>query len=463
MLGTMLGSRFLRAATATILLTAPDTIAQPAAPESAPAEPPAVTAPACTRGEKSAIAELACELTRSLGELPNGALVASSSLQSDTELDAPEALGDRIAAVVAGTLGRGARAARGAAGLSRARALASVAGTLIHLRPSIEQGELRLVADVYPVPKSFWDRVRDPTPSPVAHAFASRRLDAEVRTFLPPVPLLAREVTKASSPESQPVALACEDVDENGSLELLVVGRRHIRLGRIRNAQLTVHASAEWSELSPVAQSPLREPIASAAIAPGAHIDVGISDRAQAIRLDPALGRAQSVGRRLPWPDGGCSRFDGIALAQQRVPCHAGDATPTWIDFGHRTDAIAATRLVGPDGRLRSVAAGRIANTDTVVLRDGEGHRAQLQGVGAQLALGDVDGDGQPELISGASTLSPEGDAMLVHTWMNDGSVQERLRLAVPTGVYALAVCPPESTGAAAVAIATRGGIWMVR
>jgi hypothetical protein len=463
MLRAMRSSRFLRATAAIVFLIAPDTTAQPAAVETAPPEQPEAEASACSRGKASAIAELACELRRGLGELPNGALVASGTLQCDTRLDDPAALGNRIATVVAGALGRGARATRGAAGLSRARALASAAGTLVHLRPSVEQGELRVVADVYPVPKNFWDRVRDPTPSPAAHAFASRRLDAEIRTFLPPVPLLARKVTKARSPEPQPVTLSCEDVDDNGSLELLLVGRRHIRLGRIRNAKLAVYASAEWAELSPIAQSPLREPIGSAAIAPGAHIDVGISDRARAVRLDPELGRARTVGRRVPWPDGGCSKFNGVALARKRVPCHPGDASPTWRDFGHRTDAIAAAELIGRNGRLRGFAAGRIANSDTAVLRDSEGRQARIQGVGAQLALGDVDGDGQPELVSGANTLEPKSDAMLVHTWMDDGSIRERLRLAVPTGVYALAICPPESTGAAAVAIATRGSIWIVR
>jgi len=463
MLRAMRSFRFSRAASATILLIAPNAITQPAAPAAAPAEQPVAAAPACSRGEKSAIAELACELGRGLGKVPNGALVASGALQSDTKLDAPEPLADRIAAVVAGNLGQGVRAARGAAGLSRARALASAAGTLVHLRPSIEQGELRVVADVYPVPKSFWDRVRDPTPSPSAHAFASRRLDAEIRTFLPAVPLLAREVSKAVSPETHPVALACEDVEGNGSLELLLVGRRHIRLGRIRKAKLAVQVSVEWTKLSPVAQSPLREPIGSTAVTPGIHVDVGISDRAQAVRLDPSLAPAGSVGRRLPWPNGGCSRFDGIALAPKRVPCHPGDATPVSPDFEHRTDAIAGTRLVGRDGRLRSFAAGRIANTGTAVLRDSDGRQVQLQGVGAQLALGDVDGDGQPELVSGADTLKPEGDAMVVHTWMNDGTVRERLRLAVPTGVYALAVCPPDSAGPAAIAVATRSSIWIVR
>jgi hypothetical protein len=313
------------------------------------------------------------------------------------------------------------------------------------------------------VPRNFWDRVRDPTPSPAAHAFASRRLDAEVRSFLPPVPLLAQKVLKAKSPERQPLALACEDVDRDGSLELLLVGRRHIRLGRIRKNEFVSHASAEWTALSPVAQSPLREPIGAAAVYPGAHIDLGLSDRARAIRLDPGLQLKQSIGRRLPWPDGGCSKFDGIALARQRVPCHAGDAALPWADFGHRTDAIAGASLVGRDGRRRSYAVGRIAGADTAVLRDSLNRTAQLQGVGAQLAVGDVDGDGQPELLSGANTLKPEGDAMLIHTWLDDGSVRERLRLSVPTGVYALAVCPPESLGPATIAIATRGSIWIVR
>jgi hypothetical protein len=97
------------------------------------------------------------------------------------------------------------------------------------------------------------------------------------------------------------------------------------------------------------------------------------------------------------------------------------------------------------------------------VLVDDRGRRARISGVGAQLAIGDLDGDGQPELVSGSDTLDPAADALVVHTWQDDGKLVERLRIGVPSGVRAVAICPPESAGQAPIAVATGDGVWIVR
>jgi hypothetical protein len=419
---------------------------------------------ACTQGQASALSEIACELANELAAIPSGSLVASAPTGSTTPLKQPGRFERRLAEVVAGRLRRGAKAAAEAMNLAVARGQASGNGTLLHLRATIADGKLRVEADVYPVPAKFWDRVRDPRPSPVFHAFAERPLDAEVRSYLPPVQLVARETIKAKSPEHQPVALACADVDDDGSTELVIVGRRGIHLARIRQASVQPFASQQWTELSSVAPAPLREPIGSVAVHAGRYLDVGISDRAFAVRFDPRLEPIEKVGRRVPWPGGeGCSRFVGLVVGPQLHRCVDADDAPPLQTFGWGTDAIASQALVGPDGELHHYLAGRIANKAEVRWVDDTGRQAMVQAVGAQLALGDVDGDGLPELVAGTNTMKKDQDAVVVRSWEPDGSVRERLRVEVPLGVAAVAICPQPETRPAPIAVASGSEIWIVR
>ncbi len=444
------------------LLGANAALAAPPAGAPAPGPPPGSPhKQACSHGQNSAISEIGCELSNSLGAVPARALVVAAPLASETKLENAALLGRRITRVVAGALGRQVRAHDEPAGLARARTLASEAGTLVYLQPHIARGQLQVTADEYPVPHNFWDRVRDPEPSPVRHAFASRRIDAEIRSFLPPVRLVVGHIDKASSPERNPVALACAELPGQTGLELVVAGRHGIHLGRIRSGRMISRASVAWTALSPVAPFPLRQPLGAIAIDHG-HIDVGISDRAQEVRLGPELEPIARVPRRIPWAPGGCVRFSGVSLATNIGPCMEGDGGVTLPGFDSPADAVAGALIVGRDGKPHRFRAERVFNHSVALLRDDRGRTARVDGAGAQLALGDVDGDGQPELLSGADTLDPLADALIVHTWLDDGRVVERLRLAVPDGVRALAVCPPEDEGRAPVAIATGDSLWIL-
>lgn len=418
---------------------------------------------ACTAGRQSALVEIACELDASLGEFPADLVVVSAPLGAPGNIERSASLTGRLAAIVAGRLGPRTRAVPEPASLGQARGLASQAGTLLYLVPRLENGELRVTADVYRAPVKFWARVRDPAPSPVLHAYASRRLDPELRSFLPAVPLVAREIVKASSTEGMPVALACADVDLDGAVELLLVGRKTIQLGRIREQRFHPLRTVPWSSLSPIAQSPWRDPVASIAVWPGSHLDLGSSDRAHAIRLTPELGVTERFGRRVPWPQGGCSRFAGLELSPEIVPCDRRDGPPPLRFFGAAIDALAGAQLLDPRGRLLWVVAGRVANTAEVWLKDEDRREARLAPVGAQLALGDVDGDGIPELVSGSATLDPRQDAVVVHSWARPNQLVERLRVPVEGGVQAVAICPTEGLGSAPLAIATQRGVWIVR
>jgi hypothetical protein len=94
---------------------------------------------------------------------------------------------------------------------------------------------------------------------------------------------------------------------------------------------------------------------------------------------------------------------------------------------------------------------------------DDTGRSVRIPGAGGQLALGDLDLDGAPELVSSSDTRAPSSDVLTVRSWGTDGVVRERFRLAVPDGIRALATCPSEDARAAPIVVATGSGLWIVR
>ncbi|HEV8246084.1 MAG TPA: hypothetical protein VGP93_09965 [Polyangiaceae bacterium] len=416
---------------------------------------------ACTQNTRAALGEIACEIAAALGPAAQGAIVVAAPLATDLEPNDPERLVSRMGTLVAGALGGSARAAAHTATLQEARRLAQGAGPLVYLSPRLTRERLEVSAEQYPVPRRFWQRVKNPSPGASAHTFAARALDAELRSFLPPVPLVARRTDKARGPDPDLVALACGDTDGDGSSELVVVGRRRISVGRVRAEQFKVEKSMSWNDLTPIAPSPLREPISSAWVARAGVIEIGSSDRAEAVRLDAALAKTASLGRTLPWPGGGCARLEGLALSTDR--CAADTSETQWPPFQTPIDALAGASLSLRDGGRRLVRAGRNSQDASVTLVDSSGAKARLERAGAQLALGDLDGDGSPELVSSIDTLEPKDDAIVVQSWQPDGKLKDKLRIAIPAGVRAIAICPFEGAGIAPIAVGTSEGLWIVR
>jgi hypothetical protein len=387
-------------------------------------------------------------------------LVVSAPLTADAKVSA--GLGSRLAKLIAAALGKGARSVGEPATLGHAQTMASQAPALVYLVPKLVGGELRVTADAYRVPRRFWDRVRSPLPVPLMHAFASRRIDAEIRTFLPPVPLVARRVDRAVSPEKGILAVGCGDTDDDGALEIVVAGRHQILSGRVRAGQLVPNAVAAWNDLSPVAPSPLRLPLGSISIHPNGAIDVGITDRASGVRLDGKLALRARMNGRLPWPGGGCAELGELAL-RGFGPCLPSDSVTPNPELDQPWDALGGARITTRNGETRIVHAARRAGEAKAELVDDRGRRAEVVGVGAQLGLGDLDGDGQPELLAGTNTLDPANDALVVYTWQDDGRVRERFRLPVPKGVRAIAVCPPESSGPLPIVLGAGDEIWIAQ
>jgi hypothetical protein len=125
-------------------------------------------------------------------------------------------------------------------------------------------------------------------------------------------------------------------------------------------------------------------------------------------------------------------------------------------------DAMAGTRYSDVSGQLVTAWAMRDPEDQTLWLADDRDNRAKLPNVGAQVALGDLDRDGYVEVLVSENTLDPKADALLVYTWQPEGLVS-RYRLPVPSGVSAIAVCPPEDLGLSPIAIASDKSLWVVR
>jgi hypothetical protein len=449
--------------------------AEKAPKEAAPSPPPAPRRP------RAALSRIVDALARDLEKAPQGALVVASPLVSDTPAPKGAALAVSIAAQLAGRRGKGAWARGEPASLPLAREAARNEAGLIYLAVEIAGGQLRVTADAYPVPKTVWSRVREPEPGPIDHTFAAAPVDAEVRGFLAPIPLVTVSVDRAKNFESDVVALACGDVNADGALEIVSVSRRRVSTVRLRGGKVSPVASRSWPELSPVHPSPLREPIGFATLAErgttidgepteGTFIDVALTDRARSVRLD---GKLQVVagftGVALPDGEGTmCVRNWGLLMTGAVGPCAPSDPPTVNPSVGGQYDAAASAELISPLGDPFVVWAGR--ERGVVEIRDSAGGKVFGESGGAQLAVGDLDQDGDPELISSLDVLNPLEDAVVVRTWprtaaagSKESKLRERFRIPAAAGVRALAVCPPDGPGRAPFVVATADEIWVVR
>jgi hypothetical protein len=414
-----------------------------------------------------ALATLTPELAKALGSVPAGTVVVAAPLVSDQPAPKGDELAVRVSAQLAGKLGNSVRAHPQVAPLAVARAVAGRSSALVFLQLEVAKGELRATADVYPVLSNGWDRLRNPAPPPKAHGYANAPLDAEVRSFLPPVMLEQAQVHKAKLDEPDVVALGCGDVDVDGGMELVVVSRARVQIGKLRAGKFTPTRSAAWSTIASKWPVPLREPLGGAfVIGTGerrGHVLVGTTDRG-GVEIDETLAtRAPLAGIPVTGEGGGgcasvsveASAFEGLV-----VPCIGApkaDVAPLFTPPAPRYDAFAAADVVGKDGSVRQVVAAREPG-GRLKLKRGDAQQI-LEGAGAQIALADLDQDGVPEII--ASSENGE-DALTVWSW-DAAQLRQRLKIPAPAGVKALAVCPPEARGVPALVAAVGGEVWVVR
>ena len=405
------------------------------------AGPAAAPPTACPIAERVLLRELGCELDKTFGSLGADVAVAIGPVKSDRPVEKLVEFSARLGRSVATRRRRPGVKLLGAPTLVEARALAKNAKLLVFVTPEIVGGELRATADEYPVIHGFWDRVRSPAPDAVAHAFATRRLDGEVASFLPKVPLVTTRTDRSPLPSTDVVALTCGASNAAGGLELVSVGRRKIQLGQRPKRCVRAEHGDELVDL-----------VARCA-EPTARADRRGRPRARATRrgrLDRTAPRAFCCRRRLPRSRSSAAKFLSPGSAVSFEP--ASLSVPRRLALPGRA----------PDERRRARRHRCLREHDDD-RRYGSGtdrrrvpkcerphrHAPRRRGTygtrhrsGAALALGDVNVDGEPELITSLDTLNPAEDRLVVSSWGSDGAMHERLRVPAPDGVHAIAACP---------------------
>jgi hypothetical protein len=281
------------------------------------------------------------------------------------------------------------------------------------------------------------------------HGFVEAPLDAELRALIPPPPLVVSEVLKLKAPERGIVALACGPLGSDGGQELALVSRGSVRVGRVVGRTFSERKRAAWSALSAVAPAPLREPIASAEITAQGALRVGLSDRKDGLELSrelSVLGRFEGL---MPAPGGGCVERSSLGVLARFQGCSGpgtGRTQPTTLD------AFAGV----PDAQLgRDLVSSKLS-----------GARPELaqatNRVGAQLAMGDADSDGNPELAYSADTLEGAKDRLTLVT-LQGNKLTPRFELPAPS-ISAVAICSQrEGPGMAMLVLATGDELWLVR
>jgi hypothetical protein len=394
---------------------------------------PSAPSPKC-QASQGALALLSCALAEQLLPAASGARVNVIDLKSDRELPAPDALRERVQSAVAKALGPSKTGAE--------RGKLSV-----ELKLEKSGGVLRVSAELRRA-TGLWQRVRHRKPDSERHAFVEVALDQELRALIPPPPLVVSETIKLKAPERGIVALSCGALGSDGGQELVLVSRSNVRVGRIVGRAFAERQRSAWSALSPIAPAPLREPIASAEITPQGTLRVGLSDRRDALELSRDLTVLRRFEGALPVPAAGCVARSALGFSSQESPCGVKPATAAALTL----DAVAGARGVWLG---RDLATSQLWTSQRGLLPNGT--RA-----GAQLALGDADSDGSPELAFSADTLEAAQDRLTLVTWAQ-GKLTPRFALAAPA-ITAVTICTQrEGAGMAPIVIASGDELWLLR
>lgn len=440
--------------------------AQRAAP---PTKPETTASPLPARPARAGLEDLAHALALALGPVPKGARVVGAPLKTDADTPRKDALVARFVSRLGSALG-GAAPVDKPATLAEARAAAGHAAAVVFVELEIVKGELRATADVHAPQANVWDRLRQSAPPPSAHAYAAAPIDAEIRSFMTPVLLERAQVRRAKHAEgAEVVAIGCGDVDGDGGLELVLVSRAAVTLGKVVGDRFVVTRQAPWPRLAARAAVPLREPIASVLMSPKGHageIWLGTTDR-HGVVVDGSLTARRALAGipiagadacALPLAEAGA--LDGALVACEADPKAAGRSPDVVVHLPEtRFDAGGSLTLVSATGAPARVAFARAPAGTLRFGAEGTTSTRTLEGAGAEVALGDLDLDGRAELAFSAGG----GDETVTIATVTATGFETRLRIRADEPVRALAICPPEERGVPVLAVAFATEVWLVR
>lgn len=408
-----------------------------------------------------AIVRIATQVASDIGAVTPDTIVAVSPIASDIPAPKADDLANRIAAQIAGRLS--AHAHPQPVALSVARGLSGKAASLVFVQLEITKGELRATADLFPVVSNGWERLRNPLPGPRAHSFVGVPIDAEIRTFLPPIVLEQASIHKVKHEEGDVLAVGCGDLDADGGLEIVLASRQRIAVTKIKAGKIALVKSAPWKDLAYAAPVPLREPLGTMTVAHD-EIRVGITER-YAIGLDASLTPRRTLSGPplpgsdaciLPAPEHDAFEGGGVTCTLPKAGAKPAElfAMPT-----PRFDGAAGLELAGA-----TVLAARDPATGKLKLRRSEATgkpvEQTIEQAGAQVALADLDLDGVPEIAFSGDF--PDTDALMVWTWRGR-ELQQRMRVPTKEAVRAIAACPPEERGLPALVAVVGPEVWLVR
>ncbi|WP_239469923.1 FG-GAP repeat domain-containing protein [Archangium violaceum] len=416
-----------RALAAALLLAAlPAPAANPLPPQLAPGAPSTPAAPALERLAQAVAADV-----RSVRPEPPVALHLSGG--------APELrrafetlLASHLASARLGPVVLEAPSPEAAESLAREQG----ARALVRITLGVEGGELRAHGDVFGTWVNFWSgRMATRAPSPGAAIAQSVEADAaalalaavEPPRTTPPLPeeprplrLLGAVLARLPSP---PAALAAGDLDGDGRDEVAALTERSVFVFAA-DGRLVAERSLE---ALPPGPAPTREPFGALAILSGPPRLAAFSTRfAQGEVLALEGGALHAV-----------SRLD----APQLSPDARGGFVPGQTAFVPEV-RLGGTVLPGVPARFTTFSA---ANSRLLLIHpDGSaslfarlpGAPLPLSGLGAGSALGDLDGDGTPELLTTSPELQPSPDTLRVfRTNGSDPTTHEPLwQGALPSG-----------------------------
>ncbi len=395
-------------ALATLLLS---TLAAAPAPAPAPAAPPSV----------ARLAQLLTEEVRALKPEPPVALHLSSA-SPELKRAVGTLLAASLAAAELGPVVLEAPSPEAAETVAREQG----ARSLVRLTLSVSGGELRASGDVLGTWVNFWaGRTPSRPPAPAAAVVRAVEADAGVLALaavspqqlmssapLPtlsgprPVRLMGAALVRLEAP---PTGLAAGDLDGDGKDEVAVLTERAVSVFG-GDGQLLARRELEGLPLNP---TPPREPFGMVAIVPQPARLAAWSTRyshGEVLLFDRAKGTLRPIGPLDTAPIGAFERAaftPGQTTFTPEVRLGEGRLLSVPAPFTSASVVPPRMLFVHPDG-----SASLYPRPTTPPVR--------IQGLGAGSALGDLDGDGTPELIATAPQLFPAPETVRVYTLTGD-------------------------------------------